>query len=247
MSYPSQSTVRYWWRPVCTGPWATVSLNGYGRVSVRPAIVEAVKALNQVLRAYRYSTRAADTGAYNCRRVTGGSSYSLHAYAIALDINWQTNPYSRTLRTDMFRNGDGRMPYRIQAIRTNNGKQVWRWGGFFSGNKDAMHYEICCSPADLRTGIRWSTVYGSGTNYYASVPPAYRPVLRQGSRGEWVGFLQRRMNYVTGSDINKDGIFGASTHRAVVNFQRFCKITADGIVGRNTWRMLDYHFSLKQR
>ncbi len=161
MAYAAQSSLRSWWSPACRGPWVTISLYGSGRVTVRPAITDAVKALNKVLTSYKYATRYADTGAYNCRRVTGGSTYSLHAYGIAMDINWQSNPYSRTLRTDMFRYGDGRMPYRIEAIRTNNGRQVWRWGGWFSGNKDAMHYEITCSPSDLRTGINWATVYGS--------------------------------------------------------------------------------------
>lgn len=159
----SQSQIRYAWSPRCTGPWARVDLYGAGAVTVKAAIVPAVKALDRVLTAYKYATRAADTGAYNCRMNTSGTAWSMHAYGIALDLNWQSNPYSSVLRTDMLRYGDGRMPHRICAIRTNNGKQVWNWGGFWSGNKDAMHYEIVCSPADLRTGINWSTVYGGVT------------------------------------------------------------------------------------
>lgn len=160
--YAAQSSLRYWWSPACRGPWATISLYGTGKATVRAGIVEPVKALNAILIAYDYRTRYADTGAFNCRQVTGGSTYSLHAYGIAIDINWLTNPYSRTLRTDMFIK-DGQMPRRIEAIRTNNGKQVWRWGGWFSGNRDSMHYEVTCSPADIRTGINWSTVYKSTT------------------------------------------------------------------------------------
>lgn len=156
----TQSQIRYYWSPRCTGPFATVSLYGAGKVTVDAAIVSAVKALNQVLTAYKYYTRAADTGAYNCRMNTSGTGWSIHAYGCAIDINWQSNPYSRYLRTDMLSKGDGRMPHRICAIRTNNGKQIWNWGGFWSGNKDAMHYEIVCTPADLRTGINWGTVYG---------------------------------------------------------------------------------------
>ena len=41
----------------------------------------------------------------------------------------------------------------IKAIRTNNGVNVFRWGGDYSGNKDAMHYEIVASPAEIATGI----------------------------------------------------------------------------------------------
>lgn len=165
----SQSSLKAYWSPRCTGPWATVSLYGAGKVTVRPAIVSAVKALNTVLKAYKYATRYADTGAYNCRHTASGS-WSLHAYGIAMDINWQSNPYSSRLRTDMFDYGDGRMPYRICAIRTNNGKQVFNWGGFWSGSKDSMHYEIVCSPSDLRTGINWSTVYGYGSSSPTPTP-----------------------------------------------------------------------------
>lgn len=179
MAYASQTQLRYWWAPACTGPFTTVALYGSGRVMVRSSIVPAVQALNKIFTAYRYQTRYADTGGYNCRKVTGGSTYSLHAYGIAVDINWQSNPYSSTLHTDMFRYGDGRMPYRIEAIRTNDGHQVWRWGGWFSGNRDAMHYEITCAPSNIRSGINWSTVYG-GTPVPAPAPtPAPQPTPQE--------------------------------------------------------------------
>lgn len=35
-----------------------------------------------------------------------------------------------------------------------------------------------------------------------------------------------------------DGDFGATTHRRVVSFQTANGLTADGIVGENTWRKL---------
>lgn len=120
---------------------------------MRAAIVEAVAALNLVLVAYNYLTRRADTGGFNCRAITGGRAYSLHAYGIAIDINWQSNPYGPVLETDM----DEHMIAAILAIRTNNGAQVWRWGGSYRGNKDAMHFEVVCTPAELATGIRGLT------------------------------------------------------------------------------------------
>lgn len=76
------------WTPPCTGPWVRVPLNGAGIVTVRPAILDAVRALDAVLRHWSYTTRREDTGAFACRRITGGTGYSLHAYGIALDINW---------------------------------------------------------------------------------------------------------------------------------------------------------------
>ena len=89
----------------------------------------------------------------NCRAITGGRAYSLHAYGIAIDINWQSNPYGPVLVTDM----DPAMVAAILSIRTNGGAQVWRWGGSYRGNKDGMHFEVVCTPAELATGIRGLT------------------------------------------------------------------------------------------
>lgn len=146
--------LRSWWAPACTGPFARVALFGDGVVSVRASIVSAVHALSACLEAHDYRTRVADTGAYNCRPVTGGTGYSLHAYGTAIDINWQSNPYGPTLVTDM----PPAMVADIKKIRTRNGKQVWRWGGDYAGNKDAMHFEVTCHPSDLATGIDTGTL-----------------------------------------------------------------------------------------
>lgn len=124
-------------------------LHGAGRVTVRPAIIDAVRALNACLIAADYRTRAADTGAYACRQKVGGGGWSNHSYGIALDINWRSNPYGPRLVTDMPRS----MVEAIKAIKTNSGARVWGWGGDWRGNKDAMHFEVICSPRDVASGI----------------------------------------------------------------------------------------------
>jgi len=161
------------WAPRCRGPYARVKLHGRGSVSVRPAIVEAVKAMNACYVYYNYQTRQADTGATVCRQIAASGNWSLHAYGIAIDTNWSTNPFSRRLITDMPRP----MINAILAIRTNNGQKVWGWGGNFSGSKDAMHTEIICRPSDLATGINWSTVIGANGAKPAPKPkpPAVKP------------------------------------------------------------------------
>ncbi|MBK6368230.1 MAG: M15 family metallopeptidase [Polaromonas sp.] len=78
---------------------------------------------------------------------------SLHSYGTAIDINWQTNPYGHHLITDM----PIGMIEDIEAIETVGGVQVWRWGGRYRGNKDAMHFEVVASPAELVRGIRSTT------------------------------------------------------------------------------------------
>lgn len=155
----STSALRTAWAPACQ-PKGTVYLDAY-------------RALDAVLKAHGYGPRPTDTGAYNCRKITGGTGYSLHAYgpgdrftfwtgvtistSLAVDINWQTNPYGPRLVTDMPR----AMVDAVLRIRTRNGQQVWRWGGDYSTNKDAMHFEIVCDPRDLGTGIDPTTVAGS--------------------------------------------------------------------------------------
>lgn len=149
----STAELRILWAPACTAPFARLNLYGEGVVTVDVLIVDAVKALNAVLIDWDYRTRRADTGAYNCRQITGGTNYSLHAYGTAIDINWQTNPYGRTLITDM----PIGMIEAIEGIRTAGGVQVWRWGGRYSNNKDAMHFEVVASPAELARGIQSQT------------------------------------------------------------------------------------------
>lgn len=65
------------------------------------------------------------------------------------------------------------------------------------------------------------------------------PVLRWGSTGQAVRTLQWRLQqwgYFHGAI---DGVYGAETYRAVVNFQRKNGVwPADGVVGADTWRAL---------
>ena len=63
-------------------------------------------------------------------------------------------------------------------------------------------------------------------------------VLRQGSRGGEVKEVQRRLKqwgYYSGS---VDGIFGSGTKKAVISFQKKNGLTADGIVGKATYKAL---------
>ena len=148
--------LRQEYAPPCDGASVTISLHGAGKIVVAAITANAFIALNQCLMKWDYKTRKADTGAYNCRKITGGSGWSLHAYKIAADLNWQSNPYGPRLVTDMPRG----MIDDILAIRTNSGARVFGWGGYYKGNKDAMHFEVVCSKADLRSGINKATVPG---------------------------------------------------------------------------------------
>ena len=63
-------------------------------------------------------------------------------------------------------------------------------------------------------------------------------VLRQGARGDEVKEVQRRLKqwgYYSGS---VDGVFGAGTRAAVIAFQKKNGLTADGVVGKATYKAL---------
>lgn len=65
--------------------------------------------------------------------------------------------------------------------------------------------------------------------------------IKRGSRGADVKTLQTKLN------LYPDGIFGSLTEEAVKQFQREKGLTADGIVGDNTWRALGFVISTNKR
>lgn len=62
--------------------------------------------------------------------------------------------------------------------------------------------------------------------------------VRKGSKGDAVKTLQEALNAHGYGPLTVDGIFGSGTQRAVLQFQQAQALTADGIVGPNTWQQL---------
>jgi N-acetylmuramoyl-L-alanine amidase len=72
----------------------------------------------------------------------------------------------------------------------------------------------------------------------ATTDAVFTAVLRQGSKGSEVKEMQRRLQqwgYYKGS---VDGVFGAGTRSAVIAFQKKNGLTADGVVGKATYKAL---------
>lgn len=76
---------------------------------------------------------------YACRKISGSSTWSNHAWGLAVDLNAPKNPYGSRLVTDM--------PSWMPALWKSYG---FRWGGDYRNNKDAMHYEFMGSVADAK-------------------------------------------------------------------------------------------------
>ncbi len=90
------------------------------------------------------------TGAFVCRAVTGGTSYSQHAYGLAIDVNTFQNPYvkgdvvipelaSAYLRRDRVRPG---MIVPAGPVIRAFAKIGWEWGGTWRTLKDLQHFSL---------------------------------------------------------------------------------------------------------
>ncbi len=95
------------------------------------------------------SIEAGNTSAFNCRRATGSSSWSQHAYGLALDLNPIENPYVEGGRvyhaaSERYVDRSKRLPGMIHAgdpVVAAFASIGWGWGGSWSGNvKDYQHF-----------------------------------------------------------------------------------------------------------
>ena len=91
------------------------------------------------------------TSAFNCRKVTGGKSFSKHSYGKAIDINPLWNPYVKGKKV-MPPMGK---PYAVQRDKLSQPgllratslpvqlfkKAGWQWGGDWKSLKDYQHVE----------------------------------------------------------------------------------------------------------
>ena len=64
------------------------------------------------------------------------------------------------------------------------------------------------------------------------------PLIRRGSRGNYVCIAQDDLNTLGYKTGGLDGVFGAQTESAVRRYQTSRGLTSDGIIGCNTWRSL---------
>jgi hypothetical protein len=61
------------------------------------------------------------------------------------------------------------------------------------------------------------------------------PLLRRGSKGDKVVYLQKALNKILGLHLKEDGDFGLRTEEAVKKLQKQFGLKPDGEVGPKTW------------
>jgi hypothetical protein len=96
------------------------------------------------------SIQADNTSAFNCRPVSGSSSWSEHAYGRAIDVNPIENPYvyassgstSHKASIPYLDRSDHRpgMAYESGVLVAAFDAVHWGWGGRWSGDKDYQHF-----------------------------------------------------------------------------------------------------------
>jgi len=138
----------------------------------------------------------------------------------------------------------------LRDIARRNNLLPLRVGVNFFGHRDLS--ATACPGSHLHGRMR---EIADRVNASAATTPAapaasryrLRAILRQGSKGNDVRELQRRLNTLrhagaNGRPLTVDGNFGANTAHAVRVFQRANNLHADGVVGQNTARALGWNW-----
>lgn len=141
----TSSQVRKWWDAWECRPERYVrapfpGVNKTWNLSVADASAPVWAAVGQIMSSVPYYFAEAAGGTYNCRPISGSQAMSIHAYALALDLNPSKNPHKRPLTTDM----PAEFITRMEGIRAS-GVQALTWGGRWS-TPDAMHFQIDVPP-----------------------------------------------------------------------------------------------------
>ena len=188
------------------------------------------QAMGAIMLAYGYRVPTSYTGSYNCRPITGGGSISRHSWPTAKDINAKTNPYKRTptlrkilwgIDTDM----PAAMVREIEAI-TAEGVKALTWGGRWRTVKDAMHYQLRVSPAEIAGTVHAPRGFYTG----GGAPPGGddEVSLKRGSSGPAVVKIQRGLNAWNPSlALDDDGVYGPVTEAGVKDYQTAAQILSD--------------------
>lgn len=113
--------------------------------------------------------------------------------------------------------------------------------GYMTNLQDAKlmldwNFQTAVAESALRGTVNY---LGSGASYTGRDNLAVYPLLKTGSRGNFVMLAQFLLAHF-GYELEADGIFGSRTETVVRRFQSENSLASDGIVGNDTWKTLLY-------
>ena len=127
--------------PHCKQKMVTITLFGHS-IAVNAQAVRAFRRLDHVFREhdpkFYAKVKAGQCGCYSCRPVAGTSTWSMHAWCLAVDDLWSEMPRGTDPRDSIiYREASDSL-----AVVQHEG---WRWGGWWP-SPDPMHLELRLTP-----------------------------------------------------------------------------------------------------
>lgn len=215
---------------------------GFSVYDVKPELYD-VSVSNRVTRINRQNLTALVTFAYNAYITTFNSSSGLEVFYSP------SNPKStesRRLAENMYveliqgttQTGRGVKTLDVGVLSNVNCVSSLIEAGFMTNLREAL---LMINPI-FQTEVGEESCHGVcnylRVNYIPRNTLSNYPLLKNGSRNNFVFLLQFILKNQYNQNIGVDGIFGQRTQNAVRNFQQTNSLSVDGIVGQNTWKTL---------
>lgn len=173
--------------------------------------------------------------------ITSSTAYD-HAFSYGRNIFEEISTVVDDIFTSFITRPGIRQPLLTQYC---DGKNVtcpnWmtQWGSKSLGDQGY-------SAIDILKSFYGYDIYLMQAQKVQGVPVSYPgTALQTGSTGEHVRTIQEQLNVISNSysaidKVRTDGIFGEETRKAVETFQQIFRLSADGIVGFNTWYRISH-------
>lgn len=240
--------MRHYGKPCDAQKDAWVTVEWYPGHKTRVLAVHASlwRALGAVMVHHQYRVPTSYTGSYSCRPITGRKKgWSGHAWPVALDVNAATNPYIRTRTGRPIRWGkETDMPAHmiadIESI-TAGGVRAFGWGGRWRTIKDAMHFQIRVTPAEIAAGIKAPYPYDVTAPAVPAAGEEDEMALKAGDKGEAVRRHQAALQAWSAKllpDHGPDGSYGDETTNGVKAYQEAAGLPATGEIDGITSALL---------
>lgn len=215
---------------------------GFSVYDVKPELYD-VSVSNRVTRINRQNLTALVTFAYNAYNTTFNSASGLEVFYSP------SNPKateSRRLAENMYAEliqgttqiGRGVKTLDVGVLSNVNCVSSLIEAGFMTNLREAL---LMINPI-FQTEVGEEACHGVcnylGVNYIPRNNLSNYPLLKSGSRNNFVFLLQFILKNQYNQNIDVDGIFGQRTQNAVRNFQQTNSLSVDGMVGQNTWKTL---------